>query len=54
MIFTDYIPCMGCDNIETFGAVCVKCGKCGRRFDEYGNCININDYPAYDYNEDEE
>lgn len=53
MIFIDYIPYSECSNNETFGTICVKCGRCGRKFNEYGECVNINDYPA-DENEDEE
>ena len=31
----DYIPATECKNLqETFGMICVKCGKCGRKFQD--------------------
>ena len=34
MIFIDYVPAKECKNQEqTYGCICVKCGKCGRVFD---------------------
>ena len=47
----DYSPCFECNNHDTFGMICVKCGECGREFDENGKCTNIHDYPA-DYEEE--
>lgn len=51
-IFVDYAPCKECTNTETYGMVCVKCKECGRMFED-GICINIDDYPPY-YSEYEE
>ncbi len=34
--YVDYGPAPDCSNPETYGAVCAKCGQCGRRFDEQG------------------
>ena len=48
MIFIDYAPCEKCNNPDTFGMTCVKCGECGREFNDAGICTNIDDYPAYD------
>lgn len=33
IIFTDYIPAKNCCNLDTYGAVCLKCGECGRKFE---------------------
>lgn len=54
-MMVDYMPSEKCSNPDTFGMICVKCGECGREFNEAGVCTNINDYPKYDYegNEDE-
>ena len=30
--FIDYAPAENCSNIYSFGEICVKCGKCGRKF----------------------
>lgn len=32
IIFVDYIPAENCCNEYSFGEICVKCGKCGRKF----------------------
>lgn len=31
-----YKPTALCKRDDTYGVVCVKCGKCGRRFSAYG------------------
>ena len=28
----DYAPAENCSNIYSFGEICVRCGKCGRKF----------------------
>ena len=30
--FIDYEPSKNCCNDDTYGALCVKCEKCGRKF----------------------
>lgn len=30
--FLDYAPSKNCCNDKSYGEVCVKCGKCGRKF----------------------
>ena len=30
--FIDYEPSENCCNADTYGALCVKCEKCGRKF----------------------
>lgn len=30
--FIDYEPAENCCNDETYGAICVKCEQCGRKF----------------------
>ena len=47
MMFIDYAPCESCNNPDVF-MTCVKCGECGREFNDYGVCTNIDEYPAYD------
>ena len=47
----DYAPCKECNNPDTFGMICVKCGECGRQFNGNGYCTNIREYPA-DYEEE--
>lgn len=42
-MFVDYAPCEGCTNPDTYGMICVKCGACGRKFDDKG-CL-IDDEP---------
>lgn len=32
LIFVDYGVADNCCNNESFGVVCLKCGKCGRKF----------------------
>ena len=34
-ILLDYIPARECKNVECW-VNCLKCGKCGRKFNEYG------------------
>lgn len=37
----DYIPATECKNVqETFGMICVKCGKCGRKFNDDGVMVD--------------
>ena len=31
-IFVDYEPSKNCCNDDAYGELCVKCGKCGRKF----------------------
>ena len=50
-IHVDYIPSAECNNTDTFGMICVKCGQCGREFNENGICTNIDEYPAKDESE---
>jgi hypothetical protein len=51
-MFIDYAPCEQCNNPDTFGMTCVKCGECGREFNENGMLTNADDYPPY-YPEEE-
>ena len=39
-IHVDYAPCEECNNTDTYGMMCVKCGKCGRSFE---NGIMVDD-----------
>lgn len=48
IIHVDYIPSAKCNNSDTWGMICVKCGQCGREFNENGICTNIDEYPAED------
>jgi hypothetical protein len=32
VFFIDYKPSKNCCNDDSYGTVCVKCGKCGRKF----------------------
>jgi hypothetical protein len=32
LIFVDYEIADNCCNDDSFGVVCLKCGKCGRKF----------------------
>ena len=41
MVHIDYAPSKNCNNPDTWGMICVKCGECGRKFDETGRCLNI-------------
>lgn len=41
MIFVDYSCAKQCKNIEeSYGMICVKCGKCGRKFNNDGVMVN--------------
>ena len=53
MIFADYGVSEKCNNPDTYGEICVKCGECGRQFNDTGRCTNINEYPAYNWEEEE-
>ena len=35
-----YAPCEECANPDTYGTICVKCGACGRKFDDKGVLID--------------
>lgn len=39
-MFVDYAPCEKCTNPDTYGTICVKCGACGRKFDDKGVLID--------------
>ena len=39
-MFVDYAPCEKCTNPDTYGMICVKCGACGRKFDDKGVLID--------------
>lgn len=49
-MFIDYLPCKECVD---FVMTCVKCGKCGRKFED-GILVNGDEYPGYDPDSDEE
>lgn len=38
-IFIDYTRAIECEE-ETFGYICYKCGKCGRKFNEHGIMVD--------------
>ena len=38
-IFIDYTRAIECEE-ETFGYMCYKCGKCGRKFNDYGIMVD--------------
>jgi hypothetical protein len=41
--FIDYQSASNCKNLEdSYGMICVKCGKCGRKF-KNGNMIKKNE-----------
>ena len=43
VIFLDYHISKKCVNLlESYGEICVKCGKCGRKFNNQGGLINPN------------
>ena len=39
MLFIDYGVCEECNNPDTYGMICVKCGECGRIFNDNGFMI---------------
>lgn len=39
-MFVDYAPSEECTNPDTYGEICVKCGACGRKFDDKGVLID--------------
>ncbi len=42
-----YYRCMECVHSSNIGKqICVKCGYCGREFDEDGHLDNIDEYPS--------
>ena len=50
--FSEYVPCEECNNPDTYGELCVKCGECGRTFNLYGICTNINEHPGSIFEEE--
>lgn len=50
-MIVDYIPAKECKNKETW-YVCLKCGECGRVFNEYG--VMIDDGWTHPETDDEE
>lgn len=52
-IHIDYGVSEKCNNPHSHGEICVKCGECGREFNEKGLCVNINEYPVCNYEEEE-
>ena len=51
-IHIDYGVSEKCNNPAAHGEICVKCGECGRQFNDAGHCTNINEYPVYDFEEE--
>ncbi len=47
-MFIDYLPCKRCRNPDSYGMICVRCGKCGRKFDRNGSLLNGKEYPGCD------
>ena len=41
-VFVDYTPADDCKNDESYGEICVKCGKCGREFDK--GIMTVDEY----------
>ena len=41
----NYAPYTDCVNRISHNGLCLKCSKCGRRFDSDGSCVNLKDYP---------
>ena len=39
-LFVDYAPCEECTNPDAYRTICVKCGACGRKFDDKGVLID--------------
>ena len=39
-VFVDYAPEENCKSPDTCGEICVKCGECGRKFDDKGVMID--------------
>ena len=39
-IHYNYSPSKNCVNGISHEGICIKCGKCGRMFDDEGRCIN--------------
>lgn len=35
----DYSTAYNCKSREAYDPICIKCGKCGRKFDKYGILI---------------
>ena len=40
LLFIDYGVCEECSNPDTYGVICVKCGECGRIFNDNGFMID--------------
>lgn len=39
-VHIDYMVSKECENPESYFSICVKCGQCGRKFDENGIMID--------------
>lgn len=39
-VHIDYMVAKECENPDSYGAVCIKCGQCGRKFDEHGLMVD--------------
>ena len=52
-VHIDYMVAKECKNPESYFAVCVKCGQCGRKFDENGIMVDdggtTTDESDFDY-----
>lgn len=47
----DYIPAKECKNDDVF-YTCLKCGECGRVFDEHGNMVDEGGTTPQEYDEE--
>ena len=52
MFHVDYIPAKECKNTESYGMICVKCGKCGRKF-QNGVMVDAGGTTSSESEEDE-
>ena len=52
-LLVDYMICKECRNPNAYYGTCLKCGKCGRKFED-GVLINGNEYPGYDPESEDE
>lgn len=44
-IHYNYAPVKNCVHGISNDGICLKCSKCGRKFDFEGSCINLKDFP---------
>lgn len=44
-IHYNYAASQNCVNGISHEGICLKCSKCGRKFDSEGSCINLKDFP---------